>query len=64
MSNIHENDKVCDSALVNNSHLPHSGLPQMAWCDSCGEGCLEIKCPYCERDQKLGDRKTIVITYH
>ena len=57
MSRIHDNFRVSDSGLFISSDLPHLGASPdgLVCCDCCGEGCLEIKYPYCKRDQTLDD---------
>ena len=49
--------QVSDTGLYINPDVPHLGAPPdgLVTCDCCGEGCLEIKCPLCRKDQFLGD---------
>ena len=48
----HENFVITDSGLVINPKFPHLGASpdDLIACDCCGLGCLEIKCPYCNKD--------------
>ena len=56
MFEAHDNIQVNESGLILNPAHPHLGL---VVCDCCGEGCIEVKCPYCIRDCKLDE--TVVI---
>ncbi|XP_014666314.1 PREDICTED: uncharacterized protein LOC106808215 [Priapulus caudatus] len=56
LSQFHENVTIADSGLVICSDHPYiAASPDgLVWCDCCGQSCLEIKCPYCIKDQTLG----------
>lgn len=45
----HLNFEVCKSGLIISNEYPFFGASPdgLITCDCCGEGCLEIKCPYC-----------------
>lgn len=53
----HHNFKCAKSGLVLNPKYPHLGASPDAVvsCDCCGEGCVEIKCPFCIRDKQITD---------
>ena len=61
MSEAHDNIQVNESGLILNPAHPHLGASPdgLVVCDCCGEGCIEVKCPYCIRDCKLDE--TVVI---
>eukprot|EP00794_Sanderia_malayensis_P002736 gene2736-3161_t len=49
----HENFNIQDSGLFISLTEPHiAATPDaLVSCDCCGYGCLEIKCPFCVKDQ-------------
>ena len=51
MVDLHENFKISDSGLHLSVGHPFIGASPdgLVTCTCCGEGCLEIKCPYCSR---------------
>ena len=57
MTKVHENFRVYDSGLYINPDVPHLGASPdgLVCCDCYVEGCLEINCPFCKKDQKLSD---------
>ena len=57
MCNTHDGLVLEDSGLINNPEYPHLGASPDAVvvCDCCGEGCVEVKCPFCLKDKKLDD---------
>lgn len=57
MSMCHDGLVVTDSGIVINPEYPYLGASPDAivHCNCCGEGCLEIQCPYCTRDKKLDE---------
>ena len=61
MCQVHENFKICDSGLVLDPDIPHLGASPdgLVSCDCCGEGCLEIKCPLCKKDQEDGSNRVL-----
>ena len=57
MKTVHENFEFRSSGLVIHPDHPFIGATPdgVVSCDCCGEGCVEIKCPYCHRHKKLGE---------
>ncbi|XP_038045000.1 uncharacterized protein LOC119725695 isoform X1 [Patiria miniata] len=57
MGEVHHNFDVKDSGLVINTSCPHIGASPdgRISCDCCGEGVLEIKCPFCARDTQVNE---------
>ena len=57
MKQSHENFTCVKSGLVIHQALPYiAATPDsVISCDCCGEGIVEVKCPYCQRDKKLID---------
>lgn len=55
MNEIHENFQIEACGFVVNPLYPYIGASPdgKVSCDCCGEGLLEIKCPYCVRDLTL-----------
>ena len=55
MKTVHDNFSVKSNGLVINPEFPFLGASPdgMVSCDCCGEGCLEVKCPYCQRHKEL-----------
>lgn len=55
MNIMHTNLKVRKSGLVINPNYPYIGASPdgVVSCECCGEGTVEIKCPYCLRDSTL-----------
>ncbi|KAL3889805.1 hypothetical protein ACJMK2_002133 [Sinanodonta woodiana] len=53
----HVNYKLVDSGLIINERYPQFGASPdgMISCDCCGDGCLEIKCPYSMKDKPILD---------
>ncbi|KAJ8038812.1 hypothetical protein HOLleu_16347 [Holothuria leucospilota] len=53
MMKNHDNFSVFDSGLVLNDKYPYIGASPdgRVTYDCCGEGVLEIKCPYCAKDK-------------
>lgn len=53
----HLNFQVRDSGLVLNETFPFMGASPdgIIECDCCLKGCLEVKCPFCKKDQYLSD---------
>ena len=51
----HAGISVVDCGLVINPEWPHLGASPdgIVQCTCCGKGVLEIKCPYCKRDQHI-----------
>ncbi|XP_072047343.1 uncharacterized protein [Amphiura filiformis] len=51
----HTNFYVSDSGLVIDTVNPHIGASPDGYvhCTCCGNGCIEIKCPYCAKDCTL-----------
>ncbi|KAL3854701.1 hypothetical protein ACJMK2_013959 [Sinanodonta woodiana] len=56
-NNKHVNYKLVDSGLIINERYPQFGASPdgMISCDCCGDGCLEIKCPYSTKDKPILD---------
>lgn len=48
LKNDHINFSVTNSGLVINANFPFIGASPdgIVYCDCCGKGCLEVKCPY------------------
>ena len=57
MSKYHKNFKVRDCGLILNELHPSFGASPdgFAKCDCCGEGIIEIKCPFKFRDSLISD---------
>ncbi|KAB0799163.1 hypothetical protein PPYR_07043 [Photinus pyralis] len=51
----HENFVINSSGLLINSKFPcfDASPDGLISCDCCGLGCLEVKCPYCVRDDNV-----------
>lgn len=49
MKTKHTNFKVIQCGLIINEEMPwlHATPDFLCYCDCCGEGCSEVKCPYC-----------------
>ena len=60
ISKMHVNFKVSECGFFINPDVPYLGASPdgLVWCDCCGEGCLEIKCPFCKKDQTLSDTES------
>ena len=62
ISKMHVNFKVSECGFFFiNPDVPYLGASpdRMVWCDCYGEGCLEIKCPFCKKnDQTLSDTES------
>ena len=52
MNEIHQEFKVNDCGLHISLDNPFTGAPPdgLVSCSCCGDGCLEIKCPYCHKE--------------
>ena len=50
---------MLDSGFVIDQHHPEIGASPdgVIQCDCCGEGSLEVKCPYLVRDEVLSEVK-------
>ena len=48
--------------LVINPKYPHFGASPDGFvtCDCCGQGCLEVKCPYCIKDSSVEEQASKV----
>ncbi|XP_045213619.2 uncharacterized protein LOC123564267 [Mercenaria mercenaria] len=59
MSTVHENSRVEDVGFTISTSQPFIGASPdgVFTCDCCGTATVEIKCPFCIRDQKLNDCK-------
>ena len=57
MEETHENVVVEKCGLFLITKYPHIGASPdaMVKCDCCGDGVVEIKCPYCVKDNELKD---------
>lgn len=57
MSLCHDGVVVSDTGLIINPEYPYLGASPDAvvHCDCCGDGCVEIKCPYCSKDKMLSE---------
>lgn len=57
VKDLHINMYINDSGLIINPVYPHLGASPdgIISCDCCGSGCVEVKCPYCQRSDKLAD---------
>ena len=57
MKTKHENFKCTPSGLVINPSFPHIGASpdSFASCDCCGDGVVEVKCPYCVRYEEVSE---------
>ncbi len=51
----HDNFNLRGSGLVISPAMPFLGASPdgITHCDCCGDGCLEVKCPYCEKFQSF-----------
>ncbi|XP_069109472.1 uncharacterized protein [Argopecten irradians] len=60
VTEIHENVSVKKCGLYLTPKHPHIGASPDAivTCDCCGNGVVEIKCPYCVKDKDLKDAGT------
>ena len=56
----HSKLEVIDSGLVLNPKWPHIGASPdgIVWCECCGRGALEIKCPYCHQGESIDKAAT------
>jgi hypothetical protein len=57
MSVLHDNFILEENGLLINPKFPYMGASpdSIVKCDCCGDGCLEVKCPYCIRDRIIKD---------
>ena len=57
MSDTHDNFVLSDSGLILHPDMPFFGATPdgIVSCDCCGDGIVEIKCPFCKRNAKLVD---------
>ena len=57
MKATHQNFEIVETGLLLNPSYPYLGASPdgVAMCDCCGEVCVEIKCPYCKRNDSLSD---------
>jgi hypothetical protein len=55
MSCMHQNFSMSKSGFWINKDYPFIGASPdaMVSCSCCGEGCVEIKCPFCQRDKSI-----------
>ncbi len=55
MKKYHENFSIVESGLWINSDYPYiAASPDgLCYCQCCGYGCIEVKCPYCHRDKEI-----------
>ena len=55
MIKTHDNFKVTAAGLVLHTSWPFLGasLDGFVTCDCCGDGCVEIKCPFCVKDKEI-----------
>ncbi|KAL3877427.1 hypothetical protein ACJMK2_035249 [Sinanodonta woodiana] len=54
----HVNYKLVDSGLIINERYPQFGASpdgMTFYCECCGDGCLEIKCPYSMKEKPILD---------
>lgn len=58
----HHNATIANSGLVINPNYPHLGASPdgVVSCECCGDGLVEVKCPYCVRDQEAGNHKCLI----
>ena len=54
----HENMSITTAGLHIHPVYPYLGASPDGWpeCTCCGKGVLEIKCPYCKRNECLSGR--------
>ena len=55
MSKKHTNFILKESRFVISTDHPFIGVSPdgIAKCDCCGEGCVEVKCPFCIKDTEI-----------
>ena len=55
MSEHHTNFNIMPSGLFLSTEFPFIGATpdSMVSCDCCGKGCVEVKCPYCHKDDTV-----------
>jgi hypothetical protein len=55
MSTLHTNFRIVPNGLFLSTEFPFIGATpdSMISCDCCGNGCVEVKCPYCHRDDTV-----------
>ena len=55
MKEKHINFQVTKYGTFINKQYPwlHATPDFLCWCDCCGDGCGEVKCPYCLKDTDL-----------
>ena len=48
---------MVDCGFLISTDYPFIGasLDSLISCDSCGEGCVEVKCPYCKRNETVDE---------
>jgi putative phage-type endonuclease len=53
----HTNVKIDKCGLFINPKYPHLGASPdgLVSCDCCGEGVIEVKCPFCVKDKKISE---------
>ena len=56
-----QNFEIKKSGLVINTQFPHIGASPdgLVCCDCCGEGIVEIKCPFCANNHLIKDYATL-----
>ena len=56
----HDNLEITDSGLVINPQWPFVGASPdgIITCKCCGRGVLELKCPYCNREETIESAAT------
>ncbi len=57
MEKQHRNFKILPSGLFLSTQYPFIGATpdSLVSCDCCGNGCVEVKCPYCHRDSSVDE---------
>ena len=58
MSKKHTNFLLKESGFVISTDHPFIGVSPdgTAMCEYCGEGCVEVKCPFCNKDTEIEER--------
>ena len=62
MRKSHHNFIMSESGLFINPSFPHIGASpdSTVQCDCCGEGLVEIKCPYCLKDKSVNQHDCLI----
>ncbi|KAK7893342.1 hypothetical protein WMY93_022494 [Mugilogobius chulae] len=57
MKTLHASFSIQDSGFVINPKYPYMGATpdSLVSCECCGNGCVEVKCPFCLRAGKIED---------